>query len=74
MMILSGILATVPGEGKVGWIAPYSRYQYYLKRPVGTPTGPLRGPYWFARMKAAHGKSILQGAKRIMNGLAGGKK
>lgn len=66
MLILSGILATRPGEGRVGWIAPYARKQYYMKRPVGTPTGPLRGPYWFFRMKATHLPAIYNGAKKIM--------
>ncbi len=65
MMIKSGILGTVPGEGVVSWIAPYSHKQYYLKRKVGSQTGALRGPFWFHRMKATSGKQILAGAKKI---------
>jgi hypothetical protein len=45
MMIMSGILGTDIGSGTVSWIAPYSRYQYYMKRGVGTQTGPLRGSF-----------------------------
>ena len=65
MMIKSGTLGTEVGSGFVKWIAPYSRKQYYLKRKVGTQTGPLRGPFWFARMKAVSGQHIIAGAKRI---------
>jgi len=68
MLIKSGILGTVPGEGTVSWIAPYSRHQYYLKRKIGTQTGALRGPYWFHRMKASNGKQLLAGAKKIAAG------
>ncbi len=70
MLILSGSLGTEIGSGEVKWIAPYSRKQYYLRRKPGTQTGPLRGPYWFHRMKSVHGTSIIEGAKKI----AGGKK
>ena len=70
MLIKSGTLGTVPGEGVVSWISPYSRRQYYSIRAVGSKTGPLRGPHWFDRMKATNGKQILAGAAII----AGGKK
>lgn len=65
MLIKSGILGTVVGSGKVSWIAPYSRYQYYLPRTPGTETGPLRGPFWFERGKAVWGRQVIEGAKRI---------
>lgn len=68
MMSLSGTLGTVPGEGVVKWIAPYSHKQYYLKRKVGSQTGALRGPYWFHRGKAIWGKQLLAGAKKIAAG------
>jgi hypothetical protein len=51
-LIATGILGTVPGSGVVQWIAPYARRQYYSKRKPGSATGPLRGPYWFERLKA----------------------
>lgn len=68
MMIKSGDLGTVIGSGTVKYIAPYSRYQYYAKRAPGSATGPLRGPFWFERMKEIHGREILAGARRIAAG------
>lgn len=64
-LIKSGILATVIGSGSVEWITPYARYQYYLPRPVGTQTGPLRGPLWFERWKTDHVARVIAGAKKI---------
>jgi hypothetical protein len=68
MLIMSGTLGTYIGSGEVSWIAPYARYQYYLKRPVGTQTGPLRGPFWFERMKQIYGRGIISGARKIAGG------
>ena len=53
-MIKTGILGTVVGTGELVYLAPYSRDVYYNDRSgIGRPTGPLRGPKWFERMKAA---------------------
>ena len=68
MLIDSGILGTVPGQGFVEWIAPYSRKRYFTPRKTPSTTGPLRGPYWFHRMKAVYWKQILSGAKKIAAG------
>lgn len=68
MLIKSGTLGTDIGSGTVQWIAIYSRRQYYMKRKVGTQTGPLRGPFWFQRMKVVHIGQILAGAKKIAGG------
>jgi hypothetical protein len=68
MLIKSGTLGTVPGQGFVSWIAPYSRKQYYSPRAVGSQTGPQRGPFWFQRMKDTSGKQILDGAQKIAAG------
>jgi hypothetical protein len=65
MLIKSGTLGTDMGSGTVQWIAPYARAQYYGHRKPGSLTGPLRGPFWFERMKAVHGTKITQGARRI---------
>jgi hypothetical protein len=65
MMIMSGTLGTDVGSGTVQWIAPYSRRQYYSPRKPGSETGALRGPFWFERMKAVSGQTILAGARRI---------
>lgn len=64
-MIKSGTLGTDIGSGEVKWIAPYSRKQYYSPRPAGSKTGPLRGPFWFERMKQVHKAAIVAGAKAI---------
>ena len=68
MLIKSGILGTEVGSGTVQWIAPYSKAQYYSSRSPGSQTGPLRGPYWFERMKATYKKQIITGARRLAGG------
>lgn len=66
MLIKSGILGTDIGSGKVSWIAPYARWQYYRGRRPGTQqAGPLRGRFWFERMKAVRGDKIIKGAKKL---------
>lgn len=77
MMIKSGTLGTVPGEGVVSWIAPYSKYQYHGHVMTGRAPkrvsatfleyhgGGLRGSFWFERMKAVSGRTIIAGARRI---------
>lgn len=65
MLIKSGTLGTDVGSGTVQWIAPYAKRQYYRSRKPGSQTGPLRGPFWFARMKAVSGQSIIAGARKI---------
>ena len=65
----SGIIGTDIGSGKVSWIAPYAKRQYYKGRRPGTQqAGPLRGRFWFERMKAVHKKEILDAAKKAMSG------
>lgn len=64
----SGILGTYVGSGKVEWIAPYAKAQYYSPRSPGSQTGTLRGPFWFQRMKEARGQEIINGAKIKMGG------
>jgi hypothetical protein len=77
MLIKSGILGTDVGSGVVSWIAPYAKYQYYGLVMAGTPRavtgkklvyhgGPLRGSFWFERMKQIYKKRILKGAKKIV--------
>lgn len=66
ILIKTGILGTDVGSGRVMWIAPYARTQYYHGRlPGKSSTGPLRGRLWFHRMKAIHGSKIIAGAKKI---------
>ncbi len=65
MLVKSGILGTDVGSGEVKWIAPYASAQYYSPRAPGSETGPLRGPFWFERMKALYKQVILDGARRL---------
>lgn len=51
-MIMSMRLSSTPGTGEVIVNTPYARRVYYSRSPVGRPTGALRGPYYFHRMKA----------------------
>ena len=67
-LIKSGTLGTKIGTGLVQWTAIYARRNYYSPRAVGSQTGPLRGPFWFQRMKATYGKKILAGARKIAGG------
>lgn len=64
-MIKSGQLGTVIGSGTVSWITPYAKRQYYRGRRPGTQqAGPLRGRYWFERMKAVHKNEIINTARK----------
>jgi len=65
MLIKSGTLGTEIGSGLIVWVAIYARRNYYSPREPGRETGPLRGPFWFERMKKAHGKQLLVGAKQL---------
>ena len=68
MLIKSGILGTYVGNGEVSWIAPYARKQYYSPRAPGSMTGPLRGPFWFERMKAVSGEKLIRDARLMAGG------
>lgn len=81
MLEKSGILGTTVGSGEVIWNAPYARYLYYGKVMVGRAPkkltdknlkfhgAPMRGAFWFERMKKDKGKSILDGAAKIAGGV-----
>ena len=66
MLVKSGTLGTIIGSGEVSWIAPYARNRYYTPRKSPSTTGPLRGPFWFERMKSVYRDQILSGAKKFM--------
>lgn len=80
MLEKSGILGTTIGSGKVVWNAPYARYLYYGKVMVGRAPkvltarkltyhgAPMRGAFWFERMKKDKGKQILDNAALIAGG------
>jgi hypothetical protein len=77
MLNKSGILFTVLGSGEVIYSTPYARRHYYnqplvdsLGRHYGPSTfqgAPMRGAYWFERMKNEGGKeAILRGAQIML--------
>lgn len=66
MLIKSGILGTFIGSGLVHYIAPYAKGQYYRgRRPGQSSTGPLRGRFWFERMKATFGRKLVAAARKL---------
>jgi hypothetical protein len=68
-LIRSGIMGTHIGSGKLQWITPYARRQYYLGRLPGmSQAGPLRGRYWFERAKVANKHKWIAGVEKIMKG------
>lgn len=69
MLIKSGIIGTVAGSGVVQWISEYAQRVYYQpNETIGRPTGPLRGKMWFERMKADHGKKLIESVRRFIDG------
>jgi hypothetical protein len=69
MLEKSGILGTVPGSGKVSYIAPYAKAQYYLpKRKKPSNGEPQRGSFWFKRAMLLHKKEIEKGMEVYLKG------
>lgn len=64
-LVRSGKVGTVLGSGLVQYIVPYAASQYY-KTATSRTYDANRGGKWFERMKTAHKKDILSGAKKIM--------
>lgn len=66
-LIRSGTTSTKIGTGVVKYQTPYARRWYY--RPAKFTGAPMRGNYWFERMKKNGGKdAILRGAAKIAGG------
>lgn len=61
----SGIMHTQIGSGELKYRTPYARKWYYM--PANFSEAPMRGNYWFERMKQQRKAQILAGAKRIAN-------
>ncbi|MBR6407598.1 MAG: hypothetical protein IKS19_03270 [Clostridia bacterium] len=71
-LLSSGYTATAIGSGLVIYSVPYAGRQYYGGRDPGTSRfGPLRGRYWFERMKTANIESLVSGVAAEMGGKAG---
>lgn len=47
------------GSGKIRWIAPYARKQYYEGSSIGK-----RGKEWYKRAMANHRAEIIRGAQK----------
>lgn len=59
----SGVLGTKIGSGRIRYLAPYARKQYYK----GLSTGK-QGRYWMKRAMMAHGDAIQRSTQKILNG------
>lgn len=69
-LIRSGITNTVIGSGEVRYRTPYARRWYYM--PAEFQDAPVRGNYWFERMKKQGGKEqILREAAKLAGGKPG---
>ena len=65
----SGTTNTRLGSGEVRYATPYARRWYY--RPANFTGAPMRGNYWFERMKQNGGKdAILRGLAKLTGGNA----
>ena len=68
-LLRSGVENTKLGQGKVTYRTPYARKWYYT--PANFTGAPMRGNFWFERMKRNGGKeAILRGAAKIAGGKA----
>lgn len=63
-LIASGVQNTIPGSGQVIWKTSYAVRWYY--EPANFQGAPMRGNYWFERMKNEGGKEAIgQGAANM---------
>lgn len=63
----SASLNTKLGSGEVVYATPYARRLYY-SQGYTFDQGPLKGAFWFERMKADHKEDILRGAIKLAKG------
>lgn len=59
----SGLLHTRIGTGQIVYRTVYARRWYYM--PATFQEAPMRGNYWFERMKQQYRNQILKGAAKI---------
>lgn len=62
-LIRSGTANTNIGSGLVSYQTPYARKWYYT--PANFFESPMRGNYWFEKMKRYHRKAIENGMKNL---------
>ena len=58
-MIKSATMGTDIGSGRIEYLAPYARRQYYEHK---------KKSHWFETMKASHKETIQRGANKIAGG------
>ena len=63
----SGTRHTRIGSGNVIYKTPYIRKIYYNSH-FNFQGAPMRGAYWFERMKSDHKMNILKGAAKLAGG------
>lgn len=61
----SGTLNTTIGSGEVVYSTPYARRWYYEN--ANFQGAPMRGNYWFEKMKGFHKDDILRSAGKEFN-------
>lgn len=65
LLIDSGTINTKIGQGQLIWDTPYARRWYYM--PASFQGAPMRGNYWFDRMKKSGGtRKLINGVNAIM--------
>lgn len=64
----SGILGTVVGSGKIKYIAPYARKQYFANFAPSKAAHPQASREWFEVSKAVNGVQWFNGVKTIIKG------
>lgn len=64
-MINSMLQATKPGSGQIQVNTPYAARVHY-GRAISGKNGPLRGPYYFARMAATQTPALRKAAAHEM--------
>jgi hypothetical protein len=65
MLNKSGLIHTVVGSGELVYKTPYARRLYYNPQ-YNFQGAPMRGAYFFERMKADHKSDILRAAGKEM--------
>lgn len=63
----SGIIGTVIGSGKVSWITPYARQQYYRGRRPGTPQADAKPGNPLKQKSALKQGSALKGKGKVIS-------
>lgn len=63
-LVRSGIMNTEIGSGRLVYDTPYARRWYYM--PANFRGAPMRGNYWFERMKSSGGAAAITAGAQLM--------